>query len=111
MVAPGSNRGKLHSRGRGGGHRATGRLTAGARHAPLEASICKEALGTLQPGLSVPAIAAERDQTVYQESWKLKVSERLSTVGTHSEGGRGPMLSRDRASGPGGLMYSLGRAN
>jgi hypothetical protein len=47
MVAPGSNRGKAYSRGRGGGRRATGLLTAGARHAPLEASICKEALGTL----------------------------------------------------------------
>ena len=40
MVAPGSNRGKPHSRGRGGGHQATGLLTAGGRHAPLEASIC-----------------------------------------------------------------------
>jgi hypothetical protein len=74
MVAPGSNRGKPHSRGRGGGHRATGLLTAGARHAPLKASICKEALGlgSLQPGLSVPAMAAERDPTGLPESVSLR---------------------------------------
>jgi hypothetical protein len=44
MVPPGPNRRKPHSRGRGGGHQATGQLTTGGRHAPLEAS--KEALGT-----------------------------------------------------------------
>ena len=55
MVAPGSNRGKPHLRGRGGGQQATGLLTASGRHAPLEASICKEALGTLH------WLAAEKD--------------------------------------------------
>ena len=33
---------KTHSRGRGGGHQATGLLTTGGRHAALEASVVKK---------------------------------------------------------------------
>ena len=47
MVPPGPNRRKPHSRGRGGGHQASGLLTTGGRHTPLDASIVTKCWDTI----------------------------------------------------------------